>query len=244
MPRRGADEPEDSRRDRILRRFQAIFGPGFLACPRFRAPSAADLVASAADPGLLAEDPLAAYTWFQRMERIRPALARLGMTLREAEILGRAVTLDLTVGQVPHVPGRIWSGVRLSPEAEDQDGQLSLVLAGSAGVDLAGPLAGLLVDEWTEVVPSRTETTGIAFQFDPPDAVAPHAILLAVPPVIGEPWTVGTLNEVLLETLDLAHLRTVGPERLDAASQFLPASLLPFNVAGDVPSTDPNVLTG
>ncbi|HSI92831.1 MAG TPA: hypothetical protein VK925_04990, partial [Jiangellaceae bacterium] len=166
------------------------------------------------------------------------------LALREAEILGSAITLDLAPGQVPHVPGRPWLGVRLTPEAEGQDGQVSLVLAASAGVDLERPLTGLMVDEWTEMVPSPTETTGIAFRFDPPDAVAPHAILLAVPPVVGEPWTTGTLNQVLLETLDLAHLRTVGPEHLDAAGHFLPATLLAFNVDGDVPSTDPNVLAG
>lgn len=238
--------PDEGRRDRILRRFRAIFGAGFLACPRFGAPTAAELGESRADPALLAEDRLAPHTWFQRMERIRPALARLGLALREAEILGSGVGLDLAAGQVPHVAGRGWLGMQFTPEAEGQgqDGQVSLVLAGSAGVDLGRPLAGLLVDEWTELVPSRTETTGIAFRFDPPDAVAPHAILLAVPPIVGEPWTIGTLNQVLLETLDLARLRTVPPDLLEAAGQFLPASLLSFNVAGDVPSTDPNVLIG
>ncbi len=239
-----ADETDEARRDRVLRRFRAVFGSGFLACPRFRAATATDLRSSLDDAALLADDPLAAYTWWQRMERIRPPLARVGLVLREAEILGGAVTLDLAVTQVPHVAGRPWSGARLEPAAEGQDGQVSLVLAGSDTRDLTGPLAGVLVDEWTEVVPSRTETTGIAFRFDPPDAVAPHAVLLAVPPVAGEPWTVGTLQHVLLETLDLAHLRTVGPELLDAAAQYLPATLLSFNVAGDVPSTDPTVLTG
>ena len=51
------------------------------------------------------------------------------------------------------------------------------------------PLAGLLIDEWVEVVPSATETTGITFQYDQPDACPPQTILLAVPPEVGVPWT-------------------------------------------------------
>jgi hypothetical protein len=61
------------------------------------------------------------------------------------------------------------------------------------------PLAGLLVDGWTEVVPSRSETTGIAFQYDWPDSAAPQAILL--------------------ETLDLARLRLVQPGALGAVAR-------------------------
>ena len=112
------------------------------------------------------------------------------------------------------------------------------MLAGSVGVDQAGPLAGLVVDEWTEVVPSRSETTGIAFQFDPPDSAAPQAILIAVPPVIGRPWTVGGLNRTLLETLELARLRLVQPATLGAVAHYLPAACLAFNLAADAVSTD------
>ena len=36
-----ADEPEAGRRDRLLRRLQAVFGPGFVAVPVFTAPTAA-----------------------------------------------------------------------------------------------------------------------------------------------------------------------------------------------------------
>jgi len=87
-------------------------------------------------------------------------------------------------------------------------------------------------------VPSPRETTGIAFQFDPPDSAAPQAILLAVPPVIGRPWTVGGLNRVLAETLELARLRLVQPAALGPVAHYLPAACLAFNLAGDTVSTD------
>jgi hypothetical protein len=63
-----------------------------------------------------------------------------------------------------------------------------------------------------------------------------------VPPVVGEPWRVGTLNRVLLETLDLARLRGVEPGALGDVAHYLPATYLAFNVDNDAVSTDLNPL--
>jgi hypothetical protein len=176
------------------------------------------------------------------MERVRPALARMTMPYRLAEVLGTGA-MELAVAHVPHTGQRPWVGLTLAAaDGASPDGLASIVLQGAAGIDLAAPLAGLMVDEWTEVVPSRTETAGLAFRYDPPDAMAPQAVLLAVPPDPATPWTVGLLNRVLLDTLDLAHLRAVGPEAVDAVGHYLPATMLAFNVDGDAVSTDPNAL--
>ena len=88
------------------------------------------------------------------------------------------------------------------------------------------PLCGLLVDEWVEVVPSAKETTAVAFQFNPPDACAPQSVLLAVPPVPDQPWTVASLHRVLVETLDLAKLRAVDAEALGEIGHYMPALYL------------------
>jgi hypothetical protein len=233
---------EEARRDQLLARLRAVFGPGFVALPRFTAANAADVSASIADAAALrGDDPLAAYTWLQRMERVRTPLARLGRPLREAEVLGSTEVLDLSIAQVPHVAGQRWVGLEVLDGGTITDGCASLVLQ-RAPAKLAGKLCGLLVDEWTELVPSRNETTGIAFQYDPPDNAAAQAILLAVPPVIGEPWTVGSLNRVLLETLDLTRLRGVDPAALGGVAHYLPATYLAFNANAEAVSTDLNPL--
>ncbi|MCU0256165.1 MAG: hypothetical protein MUF56_05800, partial [Solirubrobacteraceae bacterium] len=175
----GPEPGEEARRDYILARFRAVFGPGFLALPRFSAANADELAASRADAASLHPgDPLAPWTWLQRMERVRPALARLARPLRQAELLGRE-GLALAVAQVPHAAGQVWTALD-APAGSDR--AISLLLQG-APADLTAPLEGVLVDEWTEVVPSRSETTGIAFQRNPPDSAAPQTILLALPPV-------------------------------------------------------------
>lgn len=229
---------DTGRQAQLLRTLRTLLGPGSVALPRFIPSTAADLVASRDDPGLGGE-PLAAEVWLTRMERVREPLRQLGIALREAEALG-GPAFTLGVAQVPHQAGAVWNAL---PAPSYVDGAASLVLT---GVDLIAPgkeLAGLLIDEWGEVVPSATETTGIAFRYDPPDLMAPQAILLAVPPVLGEPWTVGTLNQVLVETLEQAHLRAVPPAALGAVRQYLPATMLAFNAEGDAVSTNPNALT-
>jgi hypothetical protein len=223
----------------LLRRLRAILGPGFVALPRL-AVDLDDLVASRDDPALTGGDPLVADTWLTRMERVREPLMRLGIALRESEAMaGAAMRLDLA--QTPYRPGDVWNGL---PAAAYVDGAASFVLVGGDVLASGRPLAGLLVDEFTEVVPSAAETTGVAFHYEPPTAMAPQAVLLAVPPVRGQDWTVGGLNQVLLETLDLAHVRAVAPDELTLVRQFLPATVLAFNTDGDVPSTNPNALTG
>jgi hypothetical protein len=240
-PAPGTPGDDEARRNQLLARLRTGFGSGFLALPRFSASNASEVEAALADPALGGDDPLVAYTWLQRMERVREPLARFSRPIREAEVLGSAVRLELSLAQVPHVPGQRWVGLELREDGELVDGAASLVLQ-NAPDRFGGDLCGLLVDEWTELVPSRSETTGIAFQYDPPDASAPQAILIAVPPVMGTPWTVGGVNRVLLETLDLLRIRAVDPAALGDLGHYLPATYLAFNANADAVSTDLNTL--
>jgi hypothetical protein len=112
------------------------------------------------------------------------------------------------------------------------------VVQSAAGLDVHESLAGILVDEWVEVVPNPTEVTGIALQYDQPNAAPPQTILIAVPPDTQEPWTTGSLQQVLLETLDLARIRAIDRDALDEVGHYLPAMYFACNTAGDTISTD------
>lgn len=96
----------------------------------------------------------------------------------------------------------------LSLDGDLREGVVSLALLGRslARPDrLVRPLAGLLVDEWNEVIPHRDETTGIALRHDPQNAAPPQAIPLAVPPLEGEPSTVGRLDHVRWSSSTSTH---------------------------------------
>jgi hypothetical protein len=183
-------------------------------------------------------DPFASTTWFQRMARVRDGVARLNAALSYAEALGSGEKLKLTIAQLPYGTDDRWVGLPLKDGQSLPGGKLSLAVQSSAPVDATKPMAGLLIDEWVEVVPNATETTGIAFQYDQPNAAPPQTILIAVPPQVDVPWTVWSLQQVLLETLDLARIRAVDPDALDEVGHYLPALYLAFNTAGDTVSTD------
>jgi hypothetical protein len=96
-------------------------------------------------------------------------------------------------------------------------------------------------DEWVELVPANEVTTGVSFHYDAPGARPPQTMLLAVAPPGQERWQVGTLERILLETLELAQLRAVDPQSLggDALLQrVLPALYVTGNLAGETFSTD------
>jgi hypothetical protein len=243
---RSAAAAGDMRRERdaLLERVRNVFGPAFAALPLFTCdPAAATEFADSLGASMAVQDgdPLAIHTWYLRAERVRDGLARLAAPLRGAEILGHGPRLEPRIAQLPFTPDDRWVGLPATGRAPPS-GKLSLVVQ-TDHASFSGPMAGLWVDEWVEVVPSREESTAIAFQFNPPDACAPQGILLAVPPDQAEPWTPAVLYRILAETLDLAKLRAVDMEALGEVAHYLPALFLAFNAEDDAVSTDFEPLT-
>jgi hypothetical protein len=229
-----------ARARQLAERMRAVFGQSFVVLPHFTCGTSATELASAFAASTAAQggDGLAANGWFTRQARLREPLARLASCLRGAEVLGAGERLNLSVAQLPFVTTEHWVG--LPPEAGKKfpASKLSLVVQTTAPIDTTQRFTGLMIDEWIEIVPSANETTGIAFQFAPPDASAPQTLLLAVPPTPGADWTADTLRQVLDETRDLAKLRAVDAEMLGEVAQYLPALALAFNAKDDAVSTD------
>jgi hypothetical protein len=96
-----------------------------------------------------------------------------------------------------------------------------------SGFDPAAPQSGLLVDEWSEVIPAPLETTGIAIHYNQPSTEPPQALLLAITPEITGQWTWAKLEGILNDTLDRARQRAVEPDLLNgtAYGHLLPAVL-------------------
>jgi hypothetical protein len=230
----------EARNDLHQQRMRVVFGDGFRVLPRFRAPNGADVnSALAASTQVQGGDPFAVITLHQRMTRVREAIARLDDALRYAEALGTEDRLTLEVAQIPHREHDRWVGLTATPEQPLAAGRLSLILHLAAPVDFTTSVTGLIIDEWVEVVPNATETTGVVFQSNQPDSCPPQAILLAVPPdpVVQNFWTGPVLAQVLLETMDLARMRAVTPDLLDELGQYLPALYFSLNPAGETIST-------
>ena len=172
------------------------------------------------------------------MSRVRAGVSRLNASINYAEALNAGEKLQLNIAQLPFTENDRWVGLPLEAGKTLAGGRLSMAVQSSAAIDVNKPLAGLMIDEWVEVVPSATETTGIALQYDRPNSAPPQTILIAVPPDLEAPWTVWSLQQVLLETLDLARLRAVDPDALNEVGHYLPAMYFAINTDGDTVSTD------
>jgi hypothetical protein len=201
-------------------RMREVFGQEFRVLPRFTPVDPATLGGTfAASTSLQNNNPLESVTWLQRATRVRDGASWLDTALMYAEALGTAGA-NLKVGQLPFKNGDRWVGL---PSGAALGGRVSLVAHAPVPIDTTRPLAGLLVDEWVEVVPIAEETTGLAFHFNRPNGRAPQAILLAVVPDDRTTWDLETLEDTVNETLELAKLRTVDLSVLREVGQFLPA---------------------
>jgi hypothetical protein len=236
-----ADLAEPARSVALVR---AVLGETFPVVASF--PTDAPLVlrpTAEASAALQYGDPYAAFTWATRTARVRPGVGRLVALLAQAEALSLPEQLSFEVAQLPVKAGERWIGLPKGVTSPDGSRVGIVVHVAGPGDDRA---AGLVVDEWTEVIPGERTTTGVAYHFDTPGAAAPQAMLLAVPPDDRANWSTGLVEDTLHEALDLARLRLVDLEALrpidaDALTdigQFLPAACFAFNVASDVISTD------
>ncbi|RSM79989.1 hypothetical protein DMH04_30790 [Kibdelosporangium aridum] len=147
---------------------------------------------------------------------------------------------ELTPIQLPYVENDHWLAMEFfDPEkVADQLDQDRLLFTAHYATTLGSEhQCGLLLDEWTEVIPAERETTGIALHYDRPDSEPPQAMLLVVPPVLDPAgtWTPELLIEAITETFDLAKTRAVEPDHLEGTelSHLLPATVMSA-VRGDV----------
>ncbi|MEE4111495.1 MAG: hypothetical protein V2I40_01690, partial [Desulfobacteraceae bacterium] len=113
-----------------------------------------------------------------------------------------------------------------SPEEEtNEDGEILLytaLIASSA--PSPGYACGFLIDEWTEVIPTDSETTGLTFHYDRPGSEAPQAFLLVAPTRLTGNWEWADLVDALHYSLDAARLRAVEPYHVDQThyARYLP----------------------
>jgi hypothetical protein len=177
--------------------------------------------------------------WVRRVSSVRPAVR----TWHELLLLTGASSgrpCPLTAAQSPMTgPSKAWIGGTFPPTQRPAARQ-QVVLHKPVAVPAGRPLAGIVFDEWVEIlpgsdalaetklegaepVPAESELTGLSFHFDRPDSKAPQAILVAVPPNRERGWTEDGLALVVRDTLELAKLRAVDIGDLPLLDDVLPA---------------------
>ena len=164
--------------------------------------------------------------WLHGVARVRDKLHHW----ENAVLLGQAFRVtqsgDLTPLQLPYGPGEPWLGLEIPEHYRIDSDRLLYTAHFAEPFDRTKPVVGLLVDEWTEVIPGTEETTGIAFHFNRPNAEPPQTWLLTLSPSDDRNWSWDDLLAVVNSTLDSAKRRAIEPVHVDTTAYrwFLPAT--------------------
>jgi hypothetical protein len=169
--------------------------------------------------------------WLHGVARVRDKLRHWENAITLCEAFGTAAPEPVPL-QLPFEAGDNWLALEVPPAATDAEraitrDKLLYTAVFPAGFDAAQPMAGLLVDEWNEVIPQKAETTGVTFHYDRPNSEPPQCWLLALPAVMDGAWSWEELRDAVTGTLDAARRRAIEPDHLatTAYSWFLPATI-------------------
>jgi hypothetical protein len=232
---------------RLVEAVQALLGADFRVLPRFTAPNAADLAAcdatrdamlAFARAGDASADPVGEV--LTSVAQVRPAVHRLHRLRLMAELMA-GTPQPLAALQLPPRTGDVWLAAGLPPGHEIFHDTLSLIQLRPQGFAPGAPRCGLLVDEWTESFPRKSEVTGVAFGFDQPNSAPPQSLLLAVAGEGRERWSIDELVAIIRDTMLRAKLRAVEPDMLDTipgVTTLLPATVAEFSTSPGALSLD------
>jgi hypothetical protein len=167
--------------------------------------------------------------WLYGLARVRQKLRDWEQVVMLAGAFNR-IEPELLPIQLPYREGDSWLALQYPDDpAFVVDGERLLYTAYyPTTFDKTASQCGLLLDEWTEVLPMENETTGIAFHYDRPSSEPPQVMLLVTPPAFTGSWQWQDVVDTLHETLALARQRTVEPAQVDATplNRLLPATLM------------------
>ncbi len=241
----GADAQTDPRRqieDRT-KAAQMIFGEDFQMVPSFTLPPVQGAewrtawgLGPTADRAILEYQettlarPFPVDDFLTGFARVRDKVAAFETVTRLAEAFG---TTDpaLQPLQFPNRADLPWLALdfpQTLPDGTDlviDEDKLLYTAHFAAPFDENQPQAGLLLDEMTETIPSKTEDTGLTFHYDRPNSEPPQSLLLALPAQFTGSWQWDDLVDSVLETMDLARKRAIEPDHIDTTGygRFLPA---------------------
>jgi hypothetical protein len=235
------------RTDALLSSANALFGEGFGLFPEFTLePERGMEIANAVnasrsgelfqeltaptDPSLVA-DEFPVDTWMYGLARVREKMFAWEQLVQLSGALG-ATEPELLACQLPYLPNDRWLGMDIPNTKGLLTDRLLYTAHFAVPFDGTARQCGLLIDEWTEVVPTNDVDTGIAFHFDRPNCEAPQTWLLLTPARFTGSWLWSDVIDGIRETMDLAKQRALEPKHVDALpyAPFLPASVMAHQI--------------
>ena len=245
----------DKKMDLLIKAGKELFAGSLIIMPVYTPDNTASLSDAFNQQNLLGEyDVNRVRLWLQQVAQLHPSVNAIENMLLMTEAWQQCLTsgnqtlLPLKVAQLPMHDGARWLALDDENIHDTDDygrGALSIVaiVAGQSNANYStNNLAGLMLDQWDELIPNDTVNTSVGFHFNAPNTQAPQSLLLAVPGSRGQTpqqWTENDLAEIIYDTLDLAKVRAVDLDamrEIDGEDSFSVGALLP----GVMLPTDPD----
>lgn len=215
---------EADARVRLERRVAALFAARIPVLGTFERPASGTPGAVRFGAGLATGEQVD--EWLDAVGHVRPEVDRLTTSAMLSDLLPGTSGLRAEAGQVPIMEGERWAAVSGPPAGTGGRLCVTAVVAPGGPPAEGDDACGLVVDGWVERIPADQHVAGLALQFDAPGNRPPQSWLLAVPPD-GEQWSLTLVVATLMETLEWATLRSVGPEDLLDYGRALPTTAVP-----------------
>lgn len=227
----------ESTPDSLLERARALLGGDATLLPIVRQSASQTTWHDSMQPNTSLVSPDAtirlatARKWIQQLAYVREGMARLQRFVGYAQIFRTGATRNLSLGQFPWKPGDRWVGLPINEGGSMPRGSIGTLTyhpMSEIVPDSQKTIKGLVIDEWTEVIPSgldtsawtsgttwkaelgadaaTTEVTGVSFHFDRPNACAPNVAILALANEASS-WSLDLLQRTVMNTVDLARCR-------------------------------------
>lgn len=238
-------DDEDSILSAYTKAIQALLSADFKVIPQFCLKPLLDIDLNAQSAQLNKlftysnASPMDIESWTGEVSRVREPVSQIQNVRVFSDFLG-VEQGETAILQFPFNPekDKEWLGREVSSEelVEDKD-SIVLFERKNFSPNKVKPNAGLIIDQWMELIPYEQQRGGVVFNFDQPNAEAPQVILLAVPSKItmrkrkdgsfeAKNWTLNELILTLIDTRIMAENRAVEPDHLYAETEL--AKIIPL----------------
>ncbi len=174
--------------------------------------------------------------WLSGLARVRTPAWHLENSLQLSEAFKPSESIELKALQFPIRDNDRWLALKFIADQENQEDVIrnyageSLIYTAhfAKDFDVTDSICGIIIDEWTEIIPFNEETTGITFHYNEPNSEPPQTLLLVTPSHDGTNWDWEDLVGAMEETVKMTKQRGVEPSMIDSSKfgQFLPTTLM------------------
>lgn len=169
--------------------------------------------------------------WIYSLARVREKVKHWENVVHLSEAFGKDAP-ELKPVQLPYLPNDSWLAFDYPEDYKIEEDKLLYTAFYTEDFEPNKRQCGLLLDEWTELIPSKNEDIGIGFHYDKPNSEPPQVILMALPTRFKKAWEWNDLLDIIHDTMNQAQKRAIEPDHINEFTygRFLPVTVASTNV--------------